>query len=104
MALIELTGKYAVGEHRYAIVDDDMHAHLSQWKWKAKPNGSKNNIYAVPNAMRDGKCVTVRMHRVVLGLSAGDPRDTDPDNHNALDNRHLNLVATTRSKNILNAR
>jgi len=30
MALIRLTGKYAVGEHAFAIVDDDMVDFLSQ--------------------------------------------------------------------------
>jgi hypothetical protein len=104
MASIALTGKYAVGEHQFAIVDDDMVEHLSQWKWKAKPNGNRNNVYAVRNAKIDGKNVTLRMHRVVLGLSADDRREVDHDNHNSLDNRRSNLIPATRSENALNAR
>lgn len=104
MALLRLTGKYAVGESAFAIVDDDMLAFLSQWRWKAKPNAGGNNIYAVRNEKVGGKLVTVRMHRVVAGLSRDDPLDVDHDNHNSLDNRRLNLKAATRSENILNMR
>jgi hypothetical protein len=104
MTLIELTGQYAVGPHRYAIVDDDMYAYLSQWKWKAKPNGSGNNVYAVRNRLTDGKSVTVRMHRVVAGLDRDNPMDVDHWNHNSLDNRRGNLRPATRSVNLKNAR
>lgn len=104
MALIKLTGKYATGPHSHAIVDDDMLDFLSQWRWKAKPNGNRNNVYAVRNVRVDGRCVTVRMHRVVAGLDASNPLDVDHDNHNSLDNRRLNLVPSTRSRNIANAR
>jgi hypothetical protein len=85
MALLRLNGKYAVGEHAFAIVDDDMFDFLSHWRWKAKPNGGRNNVYAVRNEYVNGKCVTVRMHRVVAGLGRDDPRDVDHDNHNALE-------------------
>jgi len=104
VALIRLTGKYAVGENEFAIVDDDMVDFLSQWRWKAKPNGAGNNVYAVRNANLDGKCVTVRMHRVVAGMGRGNPLEVDHDNHNSLDNRRSNLVPATRSANALNAR
>lgn len=104
MALLKLTGKYAVGPHSHAIVDDDMLAYLSQWRWKAKPNGNRNNVYAVRNVRVGGRCVTLRMHRVVAGLDASNPLDVDHDNHNSLDNRQVNLVPSTRAQNIGNAR
>lgn len=104
MALIELTGKHAVGENQFAIVDDDMHALLSQWKWKAKPNGGGNNVYAVRNARCGKKNVTLRMHRIVLGIDPSNALDVDHINHNALDNRRQNLRQATRSENALNAR
>lgn len=104
MALIKLTGKYAVGDRTFAIVDDDMVEFLSQWRWKAKPNGGGNNVYAVRNAYIDGKCVTVRMHRVVAGMRRDDPLEIDHDNHNSLDNRRINLIPATRRANALNAR
>jgi len=104
MAQIKLTGKYAVGQHAYAVVDDDMLDYLSQWRWKAKPNGNRNNVYAVRNARIDGKCVTLRMHRVIAGLDASNPLDVDHDNHDSLDSRRVNLIPSTRSQNISNAR
>lgn len=104
MAVIELTGKYAIGEHRYAIVDDDMVTVLSQWRWKAKPNGGNNNMYAVRNVCVNGKNMTLRMHRVVLGLTRDDGCEVDHLNHNGIDNRRANLTPTTRSGNMLNAR
>jgi hypothetical protein len=104
VALIRLTGKHAVGAFTHAIVDDDMLAYLSQWRWKAKPNAGGNNVYAVRNTIRDGKNVTLRMHRIVAGLSHDDPHDVDHDNHNSLDNRRFNLLRATRSENLLNAR
>lgn len=104
MALIRLTGKYAVGAHAFAIVDDEMFDYLSQWRWKAKPNGGRNNVYAVRNTTIDGRNVTIRMHRVVAGLDSCNPLDVDHDNHNSLDNRRINLVPATRQRNISNAR
>ncbi|WP_321944694.1 hypothetical protein [Burkholderia cenocepacia] len=104
MAYIRLTGKYAVGVHEFALVDDDMLEYLSRWKWKAKPNGGRNNVYAVRNARENGRNVTIRMHRVVVGMDASNPLDVDHDNHNSLDNRRVNLIPSTRSMNIANAR
>lgn len=39
MALLRLSGKHAVGEHEFTIVDDDMLSYLSKWKWKPKRSG-----------------------------------------------------------------
>jgi hypothetical protein len=103
MARIKLTGKYAVGQYEYALVDDDIVEELSRWRWKAKPNGSGSGVYAVRNTMRDGKYVTLRMHRVVLGMDHTNPLDVDHDNHNTIDNRRVNLKPATRSQNMLNA-
>lgn len=104
MATIELTGKHAIGPHRFAIVDDADLPYLSEWRWKAKPNGGGNNVYAVRNTVINGRHVTIRMHREVLGLSASDPCDVDHKNHFGLDNRRKNLRVATRSENIANAR
>lgn len=99
---IRLGGRHAVGDHQFAIVDDDMFDELNRHAWKAKPNGSENNVYAVRNVIEGGKWRTVRMHRVVLGYDG--PLDVDHINRNSLDNRIRNLRVTTRSENILNAR
>ncbi|GJH14982.1 hypothetical protein CBA19CS22_00590 [Caballeronia novacaledonica] len=102
MALIRLSGRHAVGRHEFALVDDDMFDFLSQWKWKAKPNGSGNHVYAVRNVVENGKNRTIRMHRLVLGMDASDARDADHINRNGLDNRRANLRAVDRRTNVLN--
>jgi hypothetical protein len=102
MARIKLTGKYAVGQYEYALVDDDMLEDLSKWRWKAKPNGSGSGIYAVRNAVVSGKNATIRMHRVVMGMDQTDPLEVDHCNHNTVDNRRANLSRVTRRVNALN--
>jgi len=100
MQAIRLRGKYAVGDHAYAIVDDADYQGLMKYKWQARYNGSKSNVYAVRNSAVDGKMITIRMHRVVLGYSGR--LDVDHINHNSLDNRKENLRAVTRRVNVLN--
>lgn len=101
MKRIRLHGKYAVGDHAFALVDDDWFDELNRFKWKAKPNAGHNHVYAVRvQKGLDGRWHDVRMHRVVLGYS-GD-LDIDHRNRNALDNRRANLRIATRSENQLN--
>jgi hypothetical protein len=101
MATIPLKGKYAVGKHSFALVDDDMLVELSKYAWKAKPNGCGTHIYAVRNIKHEGMLVTVRMHRVVVGYYGG--LDVDHINRDPLDNRRANLRVVTRSQNVLNS-
>ncbi len=101
MRQIELTGRHAIGQHRFAIVDDDIFDELNAYRWKAKPNGNVTGVYAVRNVWRDGGGTrTIRMHRVILGYDGA--LDVDHINHCTLDNRRDNLRAVTRSVNIAN--
>ncbi len=111
MKRIELGGKHAVGEHQYALVDDQDYEELSRHRWKAKPNGNKARpqVYAVRNTQVGGKHVTIRMHRHIMGLNAGsgvngiaDGAEVDHRNHNTLDNRRRNLVLSDRRGNANN--
>jgi len=98
--LIELGGKYAVGDHQFTVVDDDVYDYLNQWRWKAKWNGSHNHIYAVRSIYIDGLCTMVRMHRAILLYSG--PLDIDHRNRDGLDNRRSNLRVVTRKENLAN--
>jgi len=104
MIEIALTGRFAVGEHRVALVDDDDFPFLSQWAWKAKPNGSGKLVYAARNVQVDGVYKLMRMHRVIVGLRYQDVLEVDHINHNTLDNRKKNLRIVTRSQNLSNQR
>ena len=99
MAQIELRGKYAVGAHRYAQVDDADFHWLNQWRWKAKWNGSHSGVYAVRNDLVNGKHITYRMHRMVMGLAPNAGQEIDHINHDTLDNRRANLRVVTRKVN-----
>lgn len=103
MARIPLNGVHAVGDAAFAIVDDDLFVWLSQWAWKAKPNGGGNNVYAVRNVrLDDGRSTTIRMHRLVLGYNG--PLDIDHINHCGTDNRRANLRVVSRSTNVADQR
>lgn len=56
--------------------------------------------YAARNLPRgEGKRLKVRMHRFLLGLGAGDPRQGDHVDGNKLDNRRANLRVCTNAQN-----
>jgi len=98
--LIKLTGRHAVGDRQYAIVDDEVFEYLSQWKWKTTPPKDGGHGYAVRNTRRGGKNGTLYMHRVVIGETGGLP--VDHINHDSLDNRRANLRAVTVAENTAN--
>lgn len=103
--LIELTGKHAVGSCSFAVVDSDVYEAINEYRWKAKPNGAANCVYAVRNATVDDKLVTIRMHREVLKVGGANemPLDIDHINRNPLDNRKANLRAVSRRVNVRNS-
>ena len=74
-------------------VDDDDYELLSQWTWRL------HDGYAV---RRVGERGTVRMHRYLLGLQAGDRRQADHRNRDRLDNRRENLRVVTQGQNMQN--
>jgi hypothetical protein len=79
---------------RVAFVDDEDFERVNQFGWCAHSNGYQ--WYAVRNVLLpDGRRVTERMHRFVMGLRHGDPRQVDhKDRAQTLDNRRSNLRAT----------
>ncbi len=72
-----------------ALVDDADYEWLSGWKWYA--NRKRDRWYAVRNTASHR---FIRMHRAILGLDFGDPRQVDHINNDGLDNRRFNLRIT----------
>ena len=77
------------------LVDQLDYFKVSQYKWHINDNG-----YAVWRGIRDGKKLTVRMHRLIMDTPDG--MDTDHINRNRLDNRRSNLRICDRKTNLLN--
>lgn len=79
------------GKH-FAIVDEaDFHLFVGR-AWCLSLNG-----YAIASDEAN-----VSMHRVILGLSAGDGMDADHIDRDRLNNRRANLRACSRSENCCN--
>ena len=87
---------------QFAIVDDADFEWLSQWKWKASWSECTHSYYVNRTDHSSGQPVTIRMHRLILGLEAGDKRQGDHRNGNTLDNRRDNLRIATRAENKFN--
>lgn len=78
-----------------AIVDVADHEWLDQWRWCVL-----QCTYAVRR--RPGRGGVILMHREILGLVHGDPREGDHINGVKLDNRRANLRIATHAENAQN--
>ena len=78
---------------KVALVDDEDYAWLSKYKWHAAKD---SRWYARRNVrLPNGQQRIQRMHRDIMGLEYGDPRQVDHrDRVNTLDNRRENLRVT----------
>jgi len=88
---IELT------KNKTVLVDDSDFEWLNRFKWFAQT--SKNTYYAARSMRVNGKCKTILMHRVILGLDFGDKREGDHRNVNSLDCQRHNLRICTHAQN-----
>lgn len=102
--LLTLAGKHAVGGAQYAVVDADLFEELDRWRWKAKHSPDGARCYAVRNVTRNGRQVTLRLSREVLGHPPGAPGDVRFKNGDTLDCRRENLEICTRSVTVRTAR
>ncbi len=89
---------------KFALVDDEDYDWLNQWKWCAAKQGRR--YYATRNTpyvdRRQGKPPSIFMHRLIMNTPDG--KEVDHKNHNAIDNRKINLRICTRSENMANVR
>ena len=97
MTKIPLLGR--TGVVGYALVDEADAPRLRQFQWRRL---SKRKPYAVRDGVVNGQSVLVYMHREILGLQFGDPREVDHVRRNVLDNRRSQLRVATRSQNAQN--
>lgn len=88
----------------YALVDSDDYEDVKKYKWH-RVKGRHTN-YAKRNGMMingvPGK--KVFLHRQIMNLKPFDGLEVDHKNRNGMDCRKGNMVATTRSKNLLNSK
>lgn len=93
-----------LSQKQVALVDAADYEWLSQWKWHAAWNVPARNFRAQRKATVNGTSRNVYMHRFILGLEFGDPREADHRNHNTLDNTRANLRIATHAENMANLR
>lgn len=80
----------------YAIVDDSQYKKVMTREWSALWSKNGRRYYATS---RDGR-KTIYMHRFILGLDYGDPRDGDHiETMATLDNRQDNLQIVSQAEN-----
>lgn len=107
-AKMRLTGKYAVGDLAFSLVDEALLPELSRFAWRATKPGFGGHTYARRRrTVSGGKRVTLFLHREVMRMAglltdANAHLDVDHINHNTLDNRVQNLRVVSRSVNLKN--
>lgn len=90
---------------QYALVSECDYLWLMQWKWYARWNPGMKSFYACRKIKRNGRSITIQMHREILGLSLYDPRKGDHIvSGSTLDNRRSNLRPANSIQNSQNQR
>lgn len=84
---------------QYVLVWASDYEYLMQWKWQAKWSTYTKSFYAVHST---GKA-TIRMHRVLLGLTKRSEL-CDHKNRITLDNRRENIRVASYSENQFNTK
>lgn len=82
---------------KYALIDDDDYAPVSQFKWGVCGGSKDGGYYA---AHQDKHRKNTYMHRLIIGDTNG--LEVDHINRNRLDNRRSNLRLCTSHQNKLN--
>jgi hypothetical protein len=78
------------------VVDDEDYDRLHQYNWRLNPAG-----YALRSSTLNGKYITIRLHREIMGACKGEY--VDHVNGNPLDNRKSNLRICTNMENSWNS-
>ena len=86
---------------KVAIVDDEDHKYLNQWKWCLRPTG--NGIFYAIRGFRNhkkSKVKSISMHRQIMNPAKGYV--IDHIDGNTLNNQKINLRICTQSQNCSN--
>ncbi len=87
------------GEPRAHFIVDDADAHwVAQWRWSFAAKGYVSRM----SRKCEGPLRRIYLHRALLGLCHGDPRQGEHINRDKLDNRRANLVIATPLQNSQN--
>ena len=89
MKIIELT------KGNVALVDDEDYDRLMLYSWCAHKSRTKKTF----DAKRQSFGKTYYMHREIMGLAFGDPREVDHKDFNGLNNQKYNLRIVTATEN-----
>lgn len=95
----------ALTKGKIATVDAYIYDWLIESNWYARFDKSSGAFYAVRNsATVNGKKSIIFMHREIMGLPHGDPREGDHQNHDTLDNIGQNLRIVNELQSATNRR
>lgn len=90
--------KIPLSQGLFALVDAEDYDLVKDYKWCA--DFKNGRCYAMRKIKRT---ITIRMHRLILGLTPGDGKIVDHKNGNGLDNRRENIHIVSHRGNALNS-
>ena len=85
-------------QEKVALIDDEDYELVSQYKWQAHKDG--NTFYAYAGVVINNQKTTIKMHRLLMGVTKG--QQIDHKNGNGLDNRRENLRVCFSKQNNMN--
>lgn len=73
---------------------------LKQYRWKVTQYGYVHRSTRLGGRRPGSRSINVYLHRAVMGLEYGDPREVDHLNGDPLDNRIVNLEIVSHAENV----